>query len=161
MELQELVLLYLQSQNNESLAQILLLLRPLIRKKAFKLSQITKVDQSDLEQEMIIVIMSRLKSYDPTKGKFLTYIINTTKGDPTDTMASLVCKKRGGDGKKNFASNISLSHVINNGDKELTLEDVIPDKKDFRGDIDIELVRDLLKNHSEEEVREILKKEGY
>ena len=127
MELQELAISYLQSQNNETLTQILLLLKPLIKKKAYKLSRVTLVDQKDLEQEMVIVIMNRLKSYNPTKGKFLTYLINTTKGDPTDTMSTLVCKKRGGDGKKNFASSISLSHPINKseGEKEITLEDVV------------------------------------
>jgi hypothetical protein len=163
MELQELALAYLQNQSNETLTQILLLLKPFIRKKAFKLSLITKVDQSDLEQEMYIVVMNRLKSYDPTKGKFLTYLINTTKGDPTGTMSTLVCKKRGGDGKKNFASNISLSQPINTGtsDKEITLEDTVTDGKDFRDDVDISLAKDLLKTYSETEVREILKKEGY
>jgi len=163
MELQELVLNYLQEQNNETLAQILLLLKPLIKKKAFKLSQLTKVEQADLEQELIIVIMSRLKSYNSSKGKFLTYLINTMKGDPTDTMSTLVCKKRGGDGKKIFASNISLSQPINSGsdDKELILEDVITSGNDFRDDIEMELVKDLLKTHTTEEVRTILKKEGY
>jgi len=160
MELQEQVLKYLQNNNNETLTQILHLLKPLVINKARKLSKYTLLDMKDLEQDLYIVILKRLKSYNSSKGKFLTYLFNTLRGDPTGNLQSMTRKKRGGNGEHMFASNISLSQpVLGSKGEELTLEDMIADPNDPYKQIYLRDYEYLLKNHTKEEVLEIINKE--
>ncbi len=142
-KLQDLVTTYLKQKEQKLLTDIIKALEPLICKKARELSRLAQVEYEDMKQELYIVVLKKISLYDETKGKFITYVFQFLKGDPTDTIAAKVCKKRGGDGKHHFASTISLNTVINEDgeDKETTLEDTVASSNQTREDIEY---RDML-----------------
>ena len=160
-DLQNLVIAWLNNKNNKILAQILTKLAPLINKKARWLSNKAREDYDDMRQEVIIAVMKRLQSYDITKGKFLTYLINTMRGDPTDILQTKVCKIRGGDGKKLYATPLSLDAPLNtnNDGKEKSLLDCLADWRDPYSKIQEADLKKLLEKYSIKEIRDILKKE--
>jgi len=153
MNLQEMVLKYKETNNNRSLLNnILIILQPFIQKQTARLLKILPLEFDDIKQEVMLVIMKRIKTYDSSKGKFLTYITNTLKGDPTNTLQRLKCKKRGGDGISHYLTLKSLQHIINEEDK-ITLEETIMDEKDSRSEINYNLLYSLKDNLTDMEQR--------
>jgi hypothetical protein len=140
-DLQKLVEAYLKEANDTILSKIIHQLQPFIGKIARRISELSGVDVDDLKQEMSIVVIKRLANYDITKGKFITYLINTCKGDPTDTLQTMVCKRRGGDGKSKYAATISLNEPLRDGDDELTLAETLLGSISIEGKISYGLLR--------------------
>jgi hypothetical protein len=161
MDLQKLVIQYQSNKDNKVLESIIQQLKPFIDKKAIKIARICQSEFKDIRQELIIVLLKRLDKYDSSKCKFLTYLFNSMKGDPTDTLQTMVCKKRGGDGKKMFASSISINQVANEGseDKEMTLEDKIADPHNIRDEIEQRDIAELIEKVGVVEATRILKEE--
>jgi len=156
MELQQLVEEYKRTHDNNMVEAIINQLKPFIYKNAIRLTRMLPLELDDIRQELIIQVLKRLNSYDSQKGKFLTYLTNTFKGDPTDTLQTLVCKKRGGDGKSKYVIPCSIFEGTNNdsGDNELTLADQLSDKKDAHEQIKENLIKDFVKsNLTETEVK--------
>jgi RNA polymerase sigma factor (sigma-70 family) len=160
MDLQELVLKYKETNNGTLLDKIIEVLNPFIYKHTSRLLRLLPIEFDDIKQEVMIVILKRIKTYNSAKGKFLTYLMNTFQGDPTKTLQRLKCKKRGGDGKSHYIILESLQRVINKEDGT-TLEEIIPDKKDILGEINYTILKALRDNLTDEEqkVFDILYKE--
>ncbi len=145
MDLQSLILQYQRTNDNQLLNRIIETLQPFIQKHTVRLLKILPLEFDDIKQEVMIVILKRIKTYDVHRGKFLTYLMNTFQGDPTRILQSLKRKKRGGDGESHYLTLESLQDVINNEDRA-TLEEVILDEKDIREDINYNLLEALREN---------------
>lgn len=167
MELQTLVNTYIKKKRKIVLEQIILQLKPFIDGRTRYITRLTRQSFEDTRQEMVIIIMNRLKSYERgngiSKSKFLTYLWNTTKGDSTEILKKMVRKKRGGDGMHKYLSLLSLNTIIGVDDNGILeyLEDRIMDKKDLRKNLDVKFIQELLQKYGKEKTRKILTKEGY
>jgi len=125
-------------------------------KHSVRLSKLLPLEFDDIQQEVVIAILKRLETYNTPKGSFLSYLINTFKGDPTDTLQTFVCKKRGGDGKNHYMIPQSLQEVLNGSeDSETTLEDTIEDSSDTSASINYSLMADLRKGLTEGDEQKI------
>jgi len=160
-QLQKLVIQYQNSKDNKVLELIIAQLKPFLDKKAITIARICQAEFKDIRQELIIVLLKRLEKYDSNKCQFLTYLFNSMKGDPTDTLQTMVCKKRGGDGKKLFMNNISMSQVTNEGSdgNELSLEDKLADPHNIRDQIEQNDLEELIQKVGPEEAARIIKEE--
>lgn len=110
--LQALVIEYRTTKDNNVLTQIIKLLNPFLSSLAARICELTRSEFDDIMQELVIVLMQRLEKYNPEKSKFLTYIHNSMKGDPTDTLQRMVKIKRGGDGKSKYINHVSLDAPV-------------------------------------------------
>lgn len=149
MDLQSLILTYQRTNDNKLLENIIQALQPFIQKHTVRLLKILPLEFEDIKQELMIVILKRIRTYDAHRGKFLTYLMNTFQGDPTRILSSLKRKKRGGDGNSHYLTVESLQQVINH-EEGTTLEDVLVDESDIQKDINYGLLgalRDTLVDH--------------
>jgi hypothetical protein len=73
----------------------------------------------------------------------------------------MVCKKRGGDGKKLFMNNISMSQVTNESSdgKEISLEDKLADPHNIRDIIEQNDLEELIQKVGPQEAARIIKEE--
>lgn len=143
--LQDLVDSWLETRDNVTLGRIITQLNPFLKKRASYISGLTQVEFDDIMQELAIVVMGRLEKYNKNRGKFITYLFNSMRGDPTDTLQRLTKKKRGGDGKSQFLTLTSLNSPIRPGD-DGTLEDFVESPY---GEID-----ETILNHDMNELKE-------
>lgn len=119
-QLQTLVEQYLQTKDNKTIERIIVQLKPFLSTRASYISKLARVEFEDIMQELQIVLLQRLQTYNKERGKFITYLYNSMRGDPTDTLQRLCKKKRGGDGKNKYLSPISLhSQPFNDSTTEL------------------------------------------
>jgi len=160
-KLQSLVNEYLQFKSNELLEKIIILLKPFIKYKAKRISDISKTEFKDIEQELFIVLLKRIKSYDKNKSKFITYLFNSMKGDPTGTLQSLTRKKRGGNGERKFLIPISLSEILNrdSDNKEINFENSLHTSINIRDEIEKKDIRELIEKYGFKRAKEILQEE--
>ena len=145
MDLQELVLKYKETNNSSLLDKIIEILKPFINKHTVRLLKILPIEFDDIKQEIVIVLLKRVKTYDCTRGKFITYLMNTFQGDPTRILQSLKRKKRGGDGLSHYLTLESLQEVVNKEDGT-TLEETLSDTRDTKGEINYNLLKALRDN---------------
>jgi len=122
--LQDLVDSWMETRDSVILGKIILQLKPFLKTRAEYIRKLTQTEYEDMMQELAIVVMGRLEKYNRSRGKFITYLFNSMRGDPTDTLQRLTKKKRGGDGKSQFLTLISLNSPIRPGD-DGTLEDFV------------------------------------
>lgn len=142
MDLQKLAETYLETKHNNDLTKLLKQIDPLLNHKAYSLAKLSQEEFEDIKQELCIVVMKKLPTYDSTRAKFSTFLNAIMRGDPTDILANKVCRKRGGNGKNMFMSLKSLDAPLN--EEGMTLGDIVPMHKDFREDI---YNRDIINQH--------------
>jgi len=122
-----------KSKREELFAKIVKQLQPFLSTRARYIVNLVGTDPvnsfEDIMQDLQIVLLQRLEKYSKNRGKFITYMFNSMRGDPTDTLQRMCKKKRGGDGKNKYCLPISLNQFI--GDSEdIELLDTVEDKSE-------------------------------
>lgn len=120
---------FIRTQSNEVYTKIFGHLQPFLKTRASYICNLTGEEFDDIMQELAIVLLDRLKKYNPQRGKLITYLFNSMRGDPTDTLQRMTKKKRGGDGKRRYMKTISLNQPVYD-ENATELGDIIPDTKD-------------------------------
>ena len=159
MNLQEAILRYKKTQDPKTLAYICKIIEPFLNKHASRLRRFLPLEFDDIRQELYLVVLKRLKSYNPSKGKFLTYLCNTFKGDPTRILVGLVSKKRGGNGDRQYLSTFSLDDTVketsrsprSNDNVDLVLGETIEDKTQGQKVVNFTLLKGLRDTFTERE----------
>jgi len=125
-KLQTLVEEYLKTRDSHTAGKVITQLQPFLKVRAKYICSLTHLEFEDVMQDLAIVVLGRLEKYRPErKAKFLTYLFSAMRGDPTENLQRMVKKKRGGDGKSQYMTLLSLHQPQSNEEgEERTLQDI-------------------------------------